>query len=499
MVTSVSVKIHSSDLKSAVTFEFSLFQIGNDDAFFSEFLESFNPANPESAFFNSEMAQQQQQQPPAGCFAPNMMMMNQQQPSYMTNNNMSFGACAMPMNVAPMVSTMNILKKPMTTTTFATAAPTVATAVAATNKPVAVSAHKHESKNKRLKKRRRRAFSNDDPRRSYVDAIFGSINGGDGVLSTLERIAHPNVMMTCRFLGDPSTITTGKLYREVKGREQIAKFIDSMLMASPDAILKLHEKKMRLRQNNSSYIVAKYTLEGYKFCNVLTTNDRIMTKKINQLPCLKSAPAVANTPAMVAMNVAAGSGSPFSHQSGQTSKDSGDVAVMPTLFTHSGSSGNSLHSDSEGDDDDEDDEGEEWNDEHFFDDLASVDMDAAAAATNTDSFLQANTVEKSIQERSQLLVQASQFMNRQNITSIHGYDEKISIASSNTEFGLSESLSIPILVSTIGTMALHINPNRQIYKIEFLWTYNQHQMNAANKRSSLSSSIVADEIRMIHN
>ncbi len=59
----------------------------------------------------------------------------------------------------------------------------------------------------------------------------------------LERIAHPEIVMTCKFLGDPSTITTGKLYREVKGRESISKFIDVMMMASPDAVLKLHEKK----------------------------------------------------------------------------------------------------------------------------------------------------------------------------------------------------------------------------------------------------------------
>ncbi len=373
---------------------------------------------------------------------------------------MSFGACAMDMRAAPMVNTMTLKTAPA-----AKLAP-----VSSHSKHELIGKHAvsaiHNSSNKRIKKRRRRAFAVDDARRSYVDQIFGAINSGDGILSTLERIAHPDVMMSCRFLGDPSTITTGKLYREVKGRELIAKFVDAMLMASPDAVLKLHEKKMRLRQNNSSYIVAKYTLEGYKFCNLLTTNDKTVTKKI-MMPSVKPSAR----PTVASMSPA-------------TSKDdsSTDMAVYPTLFnTRTSSSSNSLGDDSE-DDSDEEDEMEEWNDEHFFDDMGD-DFDLPAATC-------VPSVDKSIQERSELLLQASQFLNRHPNT-ISGYDQKVSIATQGSEFGLSQSLSMPVLVSTIGTMALHINPSRQVYKIDFLWTYNQN--------SKTKSSMIADEIKVIHN
>lgn len=388
-------------------------------------------------------------------------------------NNMSFGACAPVIKTAPMVSTVPVYK----TTPVVAPRPIVGTTLSALHPVAAHSKHDLCGKNKRIKRRRRRAFANDDPRRNYVDSIFGAINSGDGVLSTLERIAHPEVVMTCRFLGDPSTITTGKLYREVKGRDQIAKFVDCMLMASPDAVMKLHEKKMRLRQNNSSYIVAKYTLEGYKFCNLLTTNDKHVTKKV-QMP----------TPKIVSpSNLSSGSRS-FT----TSSQDGSESNVIPTLFnTISGSSSNSL-----GDESEEEDDEDQWSD-NFFDEIASqfsnnslpLDYSAVSSATNIQpSDEHFNNASSQLYQRSESLLQASQFLNRNCF--ISGYDQKISIASATSEFGLSQSLSIPVLVSTIGTMALHINPNRQVYKIDFLWTYNQN---------SKQRAVVADEIRMIHN
>lgn len=440
-----------------------------DDALFSDFLDAFSPSEPEVTFFNAEVRQPE--------LPTQQKLFPVRQASASIPNNMSFGACPVEVRTAPMVSTNILISKPVVPTTSSHLQP--------------VSAHNKRElcgKNKMMKKRRRRGFATDDLRRNYADMIFGAINSGDvcGLLSTLERIAHPEVLLTCRFLGDPSTITAGKLYREIKGREPISKFVESMLMASPDAVLRLHEKKMRLRQNNSSYIVAKYTLEGYKFCHILTTNDKHASKKVHASLNKKT-------------TVTSSSGSKTSSTvPSSSSHDNSEVDIFSAIFNPvSGSSSNSL-----GDDSDEDD----WSGAsqfsgsplHFEHGMSSppliklepnmIPIPSSIPFTNDKSlqFLHSHVVDKKIQERSELLLQASQFMNRES--SISGFNEKISIASATSEFGLSQSLPMPVLVSTIGTMALHINPNRQVYKIDFLWNYNQNDK---------AKQVLNDEMKVI--
>lgn len=328
------------------------------------------------------------------------------------------------------------------------------------------------NKSRKAKKRRRRAFTQDDPRRGYVNLIFGAINTGEGLPALLQRITHPEVVMTSRFLGDPSMLTAGKLYREVKGREQICKFMDTILLASPDAVLRLHEKKMRLRQNNSSYVVAKYTLEGHKFCHVLTTNDKHVSKKA--LCPTKTVPAAALTVQAVAAAAAGQTLNKPTASVGSTSHDeSSEIssAQSPSLMMD-----------------------DEWS-EHLLDELSApgspflLDHASFAESLHADfpvdicAPVSAPVVSapssENISAKSDFLLQAWQFPQRP--VSISGADQKVSVASQNTDFGLSNSLPLPTFVSSIGTMALHINPNRQIYKIDFLWTFKKPEVPKGHK------------------
>ena len=393
----------------------------DEHEFFNDFfLETFNTAAPDMQTYYASAGLE-----PAGAASMDMMYAP---------------APMMAMEAQPMMSFPGF----MCTQVMTAPSPMMATGVVA--KPSAAMAKLDLSgKAKRGKKRRRRAFAVDDPRRGYVDSIFGAFNQGEGLLAVLNRIATSDVLLTCKFIGDPASLNAGKLYREVRGRELIANFVDTMLLAGPDTVLKLHEKKMRLRQNNSSYIVAKYTMEGWKFCSILTTNDKHSSKKVEHAKGLR----------------------------GMTTVPMGKNNEVPTVTrTSSGSAADAITTDDEWSDSLLD-EMSEFSGSPILEDFQPVvsmeDNKDEKLSHLLSSCVHNADVERSIQEKSELMLATGQFKNRNVIPS--GFNEKISIAGNNSEFGLSNSLPAPILVSTIGTMALHINPNRQVHRIDFLWTY----------------------------
>jgi hypothetical protein len=443
---------------------------GNDDAIFNEFLAGFMPLPSESSFdetqcgFGMMPAHEQSLAPAAAVAAPSGPMMT------------------MPTAAAPK--------------TKRSAAVMLLSGTGPSSALLTLSNGNKSDKSRRIKKRRRRAFATDDCRRSFVDSLFGAINGGESLLPVLERIAHPDLVLTCRFLGEPASLSAGKLFREVKGRALISKFIDTMMLASPDSILRLHEKKMRLRQNNSSYIVAKYTLEGHQFCHVLTTNDKHMSKRA--LFPLKTIPAAANIAIAVAAAATTavgttacakeGSGSGSECTSHDEDSQSHYFGVPSAFPSSSSSSSSSLSHCSLVAEEDEEEEDCCWG-EQFIDvdeemSTAGSPLDLTDDCCFADDFhhhhltTEAETESEPAQlcaeqtkVKSLHLLNAWQFAQRPS--TISGAEEKVSVSSNTTEFGVGSSLASPTLISTIGTMALHINPNRQVYKIDFLWTYSK--------------------------
>lgn len=138
----------------------------------------------------------------------------------------------------------------------------------------------YRSRPQRIRRRRKKLkIDESDPRPHFVDEVAEAYNTGDilKVREVFERHYEPDCVFIQRYTKGTPDVPP---HREFHSREQMLQHLGLYLEACPDGVLVVTSRKLHIRQDGTSYLVANLNFDAIWLFNVLLRNVVTTTKNL---------------------------------------------------------------------------------------------------------------------------------------------------------------------------------------------------------------------------
>lgn len=136
------------------------------------------------------------------------------------------------------------------------------------------------SRPQRIRKRRKNMEINEnDPRPHYVDNVAEAYNTGNinQLREVFERQYEPNCIFLQRYTKETPDVPA---HREFHSRDHMLEYLSYFFEACPDGILVVTSRKLHIRQDGTSYLVAKLNFNAIWLFKVILRNVLTSTKNL---------------------------------------------------------------------------------------------------------------------------------------------------------------------------------------------------------------------------
>lgn len=138
----------------------------------------------------------------------------------------------------------------------------------------------YRSRPQRIRRRRKKLkIDESDPRPHFIDEVAEAYNTGDilKVREVFERHYEPDCVFIQRYTQGTPDVPP---HREFHSREQMLQYLGLYLEACPDGVLVVTSRKLHIRQDGTSYLVANLNFDAIWLFNVLLRNVVTTTKNL---------------------------------------------------------------------------------------------------------------------------------------------------------------------------------------------------------------------------
>lgn len=305
--------------------------------------------------------------------------------------------------------------------------------------------------------------SEDDIRLSYAQLFFNTFNGfeKEDLGEKLRAYCVDDCSMSVKWIGErgkynQSIKFRGKLctvvvdsllivfslcagnpcgpnYREVKGVYPVTTFLEAiMVTAVPDAVAQLQDSKLRVKPDRSSYLLCKYTFNG-------TQITKIDPAKSSAGPALD----IRSMMGKAASTTSAGSSSTSAGSSAQNNGSSDSSGTNTNIGGHASNTNSDAHSNTNGTSN------------------SAVVPGSKRLRTGADSKTNLNSDTSSVSSGGKPA--ASKVRGKR---SADGQEEAPIIET--VPMAATELLPVSMKMSIVGTLIIHINSDKRIYKFEYI-------------------------------
>lgn len=138
----------------------------------------------------------------------------------------------------------------------------------------------YRSRPQRIRRRRKKLkIDESDPRPHFIDEVAEAYNTGDilKVREVFERHYESDCVFIQRYTQGTPDVPP---HREFHSREQMLQYLGLYLEACPDGVLLVTSRKLHIRQDGTSYLVANLNFDAIWLFNVLLRNVVTTTKNL---------------------------------------------------------------------------------------------------------------------------------------------------------------------------------------------------------------------------
>lgn len=116
-----------------------------------------------------------------------------------------------------------------------------------------------------------RTTKTGDPRLVFIDVFVTclSLVSEKEIQIELAKHCEPDTLLMATWM---NTVRFEKKYREVRGLDSIAYYLNRMVMQTPDIVIKVQERTLYERPNGSSFLVCKLSITGTLYLTIMMKN-----------------------------------------------------------------------------------------------------------------------------------------------------------------------------------------------------------------------------------
>lgn len=300
-----------------------------------------------------------------------------------------------------------------------------------------------KTREKPKRKRRKRKVHADDVRLRYQADYIHALNSGDSVLlmEAMERYHTPDILHIERFIDNIPGVV---MYREMRGRDQLFKYTLANWEAMPDLTATLTSRKLCLRTDGTSYIIATALFHGSFLFNIQTNNAQHSSQNLLSRW----------NPFTKLYNILSGTTSPVSPPPVAAASSSNSKVVMPTSKQSAAAVDPSRSKTSE-------------RDFATMQPVASSSNDRSRDSGKKD-FDTTESVASSGDDGGELLSKSERGKPNVSIPAINISKDRVQVSTQATTFDTSQKKDRPFRLTVAATMIGHVNKDMKVYRSEII-------------------------------